>query len=100
MIWAKRGAAVVVAAGLVVGAVLVRNEVIEGDDSDAPDTDTATTLVCLTELRSLCDAVAAAHPDLTVRVEPAAITSDAWSVAEQSPDELWLTLAPLPDLVA
>lgn len=99
MIWAKRLGAVVVAAGLIVAAVLVRNEVIEGDDSGTPDADAATTLVCPTEFRTLCEAVAAEHPDLTLRVEPAATTSEAWARAERAPREVWLTVAPLPDIV-
>jgi hypothetical protein len=100
MIWAKRGAAVVVAAGLIVGAVVIRNEVIEGGDGDdTPDAAEATTLVCLTELKPLCDAASARHPELAVRIESAARTADTWSSAARSPAEVWLTVAPLPDTI-
>lgn len=99
MIWAKRGAAVVVAAGLIVGAVLIRTEVIEGDDGGTPDVEEATTLVCLTELKPLCDAVAS-NSGIAVRIESATDTSDAWSGAGQTPPEVWLTVAPLPEVVA
>lgn len=100
MIWAKRLLAVVVAAGLIVAAVVIRNEVIDGDDPDSADPDPATTLVCLSELAGICDAVRAGRLGIGVRVETAAATTRAWTADDQRPDEVWLTVAPLPDLVA
>ena len=98
MVWVKRLLALAAAAGMIVGAIVVRSEVIEGDD-DGPGTTTATTLVCIAELRAVCDAVAAEHGGLRVRVEQAAATSRAWGRAADRPDEAWLTVAPLPELV-
>lgn len=100
MVWAKRLLAVVAAAGLIVAALVIRNKVIEDDDSGTRDPDAASTLVCVTELRALCDAAGAAVPGLRIRVEPAARTASAWASTRERPDEAWLTLAPLPDLVA
>lgn len=98
MVWAKRLLAVALAAGLIVGAVVIRNELIDGDDSpDSPDV--ATTLVCITELRAVCEAVADRTTGLTTRIEPAATTTAAWTGADATPNEMWLTVAPLPDLV-
>ena len=56
---AKRLVAVFAAAVLIVGAVLVRAKVLDGDDaSAAPRPGTATTLACLTELLDICRAAA------------------------------------------
>lgn len=99
MIWAKRLLAVVAAAGLIVGAIVIRNEVIDGDNADSSDPDTATTLVCLTELAAICDALRNAQLAIDVRVESAAATASAWTAGDARPNEAWLTVAPLPDLV-
>ncbi|HWL45301.1 MAG TPA: hypothetical protein VNQ73_20320 [Ilumatobacter sp.] len=100
MIWAKRLAAVVVAAGLIVAAVLVRSNVIDGDDGGSRSSGReATALICLTELKALCDAVAAAQPGVTVRIQSAAATAAAWNTATEQPDAVWLTVGPFPELV-
>lgn len=86
---AKRLLAVLVAAGLIVAAVLIRGQVIDGDDE--PASAEPTTLVCAPDLASLCNA-AASTPGLTTRT-----ASDA--TMPLASDEVWLTLAPLPDAV-
>lgn len=99
MIWAKRLLAVAVAAGLIVGAVAIRSAVFDGDD-DSTEPNRATTLVCLTELATICDAVRAAKLGINVRVESADATSRAWTSADERPNEAWLTVGPFPDLVS
>jgi hypothetical protein len=101
MIWAKRGAAVVVAAGLIVGAVLIRTEVIEGDDGGTPDVADATTLVCLTELKPLCDAIAS-NSDVTVEHLDVGGGISEFAELESGSEaarRMWLTIAPFPDIV-
>lgn len=98
MIWAKRALAVIAAAGLIVAAVVIRNEVI-ADDTESTDAQDATTLVCVTELRAICEAVAGELDGVTLRVADAAATTETWATADEAPREVWLTVAPFPDLV-
>lgn len=90
MMWAKRGAAVVAAAVLILGAVLIRDSVIEGDD----DGDGGAELVCLDELASLCAAA-----DLDFRTASLTQVTTEWSARDAEPDEVWFTVAPFPDVV-
>jgi len=62
---AKRLLALLAAAGLIVAAVLIRSNVIDADDEPSTARP-GTTLVCLTELRTICDAAAASVGRLTV----------------------------------
>ena len=93
----RRLATVVVAVALVVGAFLLRRNVIEGGD-DEPDAtdgpDPATELVCLTELEAVCGVLGTAHPELAVTVEDARATLDRVAGGESVP--LWLTFEPFP----
>jgi hypothetical protein len=93
---AKRLATVVVAAGLIVGALLIRRNVIEGgDDGDSDDGPEPTEeLVCLTELADVCASLGENHPDLTIRVEAAGATLAR--IAEGEPAPMWVTFAPFP----
>ena len=92
----RRLATVVVAAALIVGAFLIRRNVIEGDDDadagNAPEP--ASQLVCLTELEDVCTELLATHPDLDLTVEDARTTLDR--VAAGDPVPLWLTFEPFP----
>ena len=101
MIWAKRGAAVLVAAGLIVGAVLIRTEVIEGDDGGTPDVAEATTLVCLTELKPLCDAVASGVSVTVEHLDVGDAISEfaALEAGRHDAHRMWLTIAPFPEIV-
>ena len=96
----RRVATVVVAAAMIVGAFVIRRNVIEGDEGDddvgPPPVEEASELVCLTELQSTCDELAAARPDLDVTVEDAGITLDR--LAEGDPVPLWLTFEPFPEM--
>jgi len=95
----RRLATVVVAVALVVGAFLIRRNVIEGgDDGDGGDTtdapEPATELVCLTELEDVCAALGDDHPELTITVEHARETLDRVAAGEAV--ALWLTFEPFP----
>jgi hypothetical protein len=97
MMWAKRLLAVAAALGLIAGALVVRDRWID-DDASAGDGDAAT-LVCLDELRAICDAVAAEHTDLTVITASAADAMSELSGIDDDADQVWLTFAPLPEVV-
>ena len=92
----RRLATVVVAAAMIVGAFLVRRNVIEGDDdADAGEAPApASELVCLTELANVCTAVAEANEELEVTVEDAGETLDRLAEGDSVP--LWLTFEPFP----
>jgi hypothetical protein len=106
---AKRLAAVVTAALLVVGAFALRRGVIEDDDEPAAGDDPAETVVdvpagsavvCVTELRAACEALEDEHEDLTVTVEDAGVTLDRLAALEDSSEApVWLTIDPFPAMV-
>lgn len=91
---ARRLAAVITAAALIVGAVLIRNQVIEsGDDEQAAD---LTTLICAAELAAACQS----FDGLSVRVEEAGDTLDRLAAADdRAPGVVWLTFDPFPAMV-
>jgi hypothetical protein len=93
---ARRLATAVVAVALIVGAFLIRRNVIEGDDdADAGDgPEPASELVCLTELANVCNALADANDELEITVEDAGETLDRLADGEAVP--LWLTVEPFP----
>lgn len=100
---ARRLGAVLAAAALIVGAVFARRALDDEDaaaDDDPPVDVVPTTLLCITELRAACLAVAADHPELEVTVEDAGRTLDRLAVLAD-PDEasLWATLEPFPAMV-
>ena len=82
---AQRVGAVILAIALVVGAFVIRRNVIEKDDDepstdgtevDEPDREDATALYCITELTEVCDVLASTHDELDVTVEDAGETLD------------------------
>jgi hypothetical protein len=94
---ARRVATIVVAVGLIVGAFLIRRNVIEGgdDDSDPGDQpEPASAMVCLTELSDVCAAIQQEQPDLAITVEDARATLDRLTAGEDG--SLWLTFEPFP----
>jgi hypothetical protein len=93
---ARRVATAVIAIGLIVGAFLIRRNVIEGDDdADAGDEpEPASALVCLTELRDVCTALGQERPDLAITVEDSRQTLERIAAGEDVP--LWLTFEPFP----
>jgi hypothetical protein len=100
--WAKRLATVVVAVGLIVGALVIRRNVIEGGDDGDGDggdpQDPAEELVCLTELAEVCTSLGESHPDLTITVEDAGETLAR--IVEGEPVGLWLTFEPFPTMAS
>jgi hypothetical protein len=94
---ARRVATAVVAIGLIVGAILIRRNVIEGgDDADDPgdQPEPASALVCLTELSDVCATLGRDQPDLAITVEDSAETLERLASGEDVP--LWLTFEPFP----
>jgi hypothetical protein len=93
----RRLATIVVAAALIVGAFVLRRNVIEGGD-DEPDAtdgpDPATELVCLTELEAVCAQLGVPN----VRIEDADVTVGRLAGGETVP--LWLTFEPFPAMAA
>ena len=102
---AKRAVAALVAVVLVVGAFLLRRNVIDADDDAAtgstlPPVEAAAELVCVTELAEVCQAIGPAHPELSVLVEPAGRTLDRLAeLDETARAPLWLTVEPFPAMV-
>jgi hypothetical protein len=96
----RRVLAVVAAVVLIALGLVIRSRTGDGGTTRA-DTGAAS-LVCLTELKPVCDRLAAAHPELTVTVQDAATTQTA--LGGNLPDvatgpNAWLTYAPLTAMV-
>ena len=101
----QRVGALVVAIALVVGAFVVRRNVIEDDDDtaaddtavDEPERDDATVLYCITELADVCEALGEARDELDIVVEDAGATLDRLAALERGEQaSLWLTVDPYP----
>ena len=110
---AKRLVAALFAVGLILGAWLVRDRVIDdddradaadddgddGDDDDGDDNGDANTLVCVSELRDVCRAVAdRLAGDVTVRIADAGATLDELAGGDGG-EPMWLTFDPFPQMV-
>lgn len=99
---ARRLATVVVAAAMIVGAFLVRRNLIEGDEGDddasPPPVEEASELVCLTELQEVCLALGEVDSELTIIVEDAGTTMAR--LAEGQSVGLWLTFEPFPAMAS
>ena len=90
----RRLLAVLVAVGLVLAAVEARSRLVGQDGPPVADGDLR--VVCVRELAPVCDAVTTATPPV---VEDAATTVERF--AERDPRvDVWLTLAPWPELAA
>jgi hypothetical protein len=94
MIVVKRLVALGVAVGLIAGALFARDRWIEGDDSGDINAGTARTLVCATELATICSQVASSFPGVAIR---AANVGD--SLNDLADDEMWFTFTPFPEIV-
>jgi hypothetical protein len=95
-----RAFAVAVAIALVVGAFLVRRDVIEGDDGADSDNDRVGELVCATELADVCTTYAAGASSIRVTIEDAGVTLDRLAtVGDDEAVPLWLTVEPYPAMV-
>jgi hypothetical protein len=101
----RRAGAVVIAGALIVLAVWARGRLDErGSSGDGTSTAAPATLVCVTELDSVCRALGQNHSDLTVRVEDEATTEQALVAPSfdpaNPPFDAWLTLQPFPEMVS
>jgi hypothetical protein len=92
----RRALAFVLAAGMVAGAVVVRNRI---DDREVRRR-TVVRLVCATELAAACDALeASSAPRVEASVEPAARTAERLSQPGAVDLDGWLVTPPWPDAV-
>jgi hypothetical protein len=99
---AKRLGAILLAVILIGGAWLVRDRVIDDDgDSGGDDRPAAGhEIVCVEDLRLVCDSLADQHEDLSIRIENATTTLDALAALEDPSDApIWITMAPFPEMV-
>ncbi len=97
---AKRIAALAATVALILGAIVIRDRLIDDDGTDSAERAPSVTgeLVCATELADACRGLDISG--LTVRVEDAGATLDrlrAIGPNEQAP--LWLTFEPFPAMV-
>ena len=91
---AQRAVAVVAAAVMIVGAWFVRDRVL---DDEAATTAETGTVVCVTDLAEACRAVEDAL-GIDIRIESVDATLQTWGSAEEIPNEVWITMAPFPEM--
>lgn len=97
---AKRIAALAATVALILGAIVIRDRLIDNDGTGAaePDQSPATELICATELADACRRVDIAG--LTVRIEDAGVTLERLGgIRSTDPIPLWLTFDPFPAMV-
>jgi hypothetical protein len=93
---ARRLAAVAATIALIVGAIVVRDRLIEGDGtSDTPPSGDRDVLVCATELADVCRTIEL--DGTTVVIAEAGATLD--ELASDGTPGLWMTFAPFPEMV-
>ena len=96
---AKRLAAIVVTVGLIVGALVIRDQVIDGDAGSDQPTRSATALVCASEFKSVCNSIEI--PGVRISIEQAGVTLDRLAATASTDDiPMWLTFDPFPAMVA
>ena len=97
---AKRIAALAATVALILGAIVIRDQVLDNDGTDAaerPPT-AATELICVSELSDVCDRIDL--EDVTVRSEDAGLTlARLAELGRNDPVPMWLTLEPFPAMV-
>ena len=98
----KRLAAVVVAVGLVVGAVLIRGRIDDAGDGGGGGGGDTLRLVCGTDLAAACELLAEQDDSIEVTVQDEGTTADRLSLAEteEAGFDAWLTAGPWPAVVA
>ena len=95
---AKRLAAVVVTVGLIVGSLVIRDRVIDGDGGSDQPAGEVTELICAPELKSACDSIEISG--VSVTIEQAGVTLDRLATTTSVDDiPLWLTFDPFPAMV-
>jgi hypothetical protein len=99
--WAKRLGAIVLAAVLIGGALLIRRGVTGGSASPTTESpSTATAVTCVPELEPACRALANADQRIQLTVEPAGMTYERVVADPTTAPEAWVTLAPWPQMVS
>lgn len=104
----KRLAALLGAAFMVAAAFAIREQLDErstsNDSAGSSSGGESVTVVCTTELADVCQAIASDNDDVVTRVEPAGTTLATLSSGDFDPAtadiDAWLTIAPLPHMVA
>jgi hypothetical protein len=96
----SRVLALVVAVGLVVGALAIRARLDGGDGVTVTlGRDASGAVICATEVAQACrDLAERSDGDLTVRVEEAGVTLDALGSADPPTADAWVTLQPWPEM--
>lgn len=92
---AQRAIAVVAAVVMIVGAWFVRDRVLD-DNVDEAETSTGE-VVCVTDLEEICRTLEDTL-DVDVRIESVDDTLQVWGSADEIPNEVWITMAPFPDM--
>lgn len=100
----RRLLAVVAAVLLIVIAVVIRSRLNSGTSNDGKgSTNQTATVVCVTELKKVCDQLHAKQPSVDVRVEEAGTTLATLSAAgfdrEKANIDAWLAPAPYTQMV-
>ena len=86
--------ALVVAAALIAGALMIRDR--QGGGGGLTGGGPQPRIVCITELRAVCEAL----PGVTATIEEAGVTAAALAAGKTPEADAWLTLAPWRDLAA
>jgi len=98
----------VLAVTMITTAFWGRDHLDHPRDHSADSTSTPAMLVCATELQAACETLAAAHPEVTVRIEEAAVTLSRLSAPDfdgatstgAATIDGWLVPQPWPQMVA
>ncbi len=97
----KRVVAVVVAVGMIVGAVVLRDRIDGSDDDGGGRSGESLRLLCDSTLIDVCDRLAGGDDDLVVVVRDSGATADALATEDGELDaDAWLTTAAWPEVVA
>jgi len=99
----KRLVAVLVAIGLVAGAIVLRRSLDGGTSGDADVSgDGTTTVICGSDLRRVCDELAAQSPSVQFRIEDEAVTAERLSDPQVTALDAdgWLSAGPWAAIVA
>lgn len=98
----KRLLALLLAVGLVGGAVLVRNRIDDGGSGGGSSSGDGVRLVCGTDLAATCERLAQDDPSIDLTVEDEAVTADrlATAPADGAGFDAWLTAGPWAAIVA
>jgi hypothetical protein len=97
----RRALALLAAAAMIAGAVLIRSHLDEKSARQSVATRSSVTgpltIVCVTELENECNAIKTDHPDVITQVEDAATTAQRLAKGDDHVDG-WLTMEPWPDI--